>query len=52
MLSIEELASIVDYGIAGPGPTIDIDFFPNTKPDSGNLSFWSASGLAGDPDNA
>ncbi|MEE4379692.1 MAG: DUF1566 domain-containing protein [Candidatus Competibacteraceae bacterium] len=39
----EELRSIVDYGIAFPGPTIDTIFFPNTP----GSFFWSASGYAG-----
>ena len=38
----DELQSIVDYsvaGVAGPGPTIDATWFPNTQ----GLAFWSAS---------
>lgn len=38
--SADELQSIVDYGVASPGPTIDANWFPNTR---GNVYFWSAS---------
>ncbi|MEQ1837635.1 MAG: DUF1566 domain-containing protein, partial [Candidatus Nitrotoga sp.] len=47
----DELQSIVDYGVAYPGPTIDASWFPNTQ---GNL-YWSASpfvGVVGDDDDA
>jgi hypothetical protein len=39
----DELQSIVDYGVAYPGPTIDATWFPNTQ---GN-AFWSASPFVG-----
>jgi hypothetical protein len=29
--TVDELQSIVDYGIASPGPTIDSTWFPNTR---------------------
>ena len=35
----KELASLVDYGLAFPGPTIDAAWFPNTVGDA----FWSSS---------
>ena len=35
----DELQSIVDYGVATPGPTVDATWFPNTQGDV----FWSAS---------
>ena len=38
-----ELVSIVDYGIAYPGPTIDTTWFPNTIASH----FWSASASSG-----
>ncbi len=38
-----ELMSLVDYGIASPGPTIDTTWFPNTIASA----FWSASAYAG-----
>ena len=38
-----ELVSIVDYGIASPGPTIDTTWFPNTIASY----FWSASAGSG-----
>jgi hypothetical protein len=44
----DELQSIVDYGVAEPGPTIDTNWFPNTQ---GNV-FWSASPIAGDSTSA
>jgi len=44
----EELRSIVDYGIASPGPNIDTAFFPNTP----QSFFWSASGFARNSDGA
>jgi hypothetical protein len=37
--SADELQSIVDYGVAYPGPTIDAAWFPNTQCNV----FWSAS---------
>jgi len=42
MPSRKELVSIVDYGIAIPGPTIDMNYFPNTTASD----FWSASANA------
>jgi len=44
----DELQSIVDYGVAYPGPTIDTTWFPNTQ---GSL-FWSASPYVGVSSNA
>lgn len=35
----DELQSLVDYGVASPGPTIDTSWFPNTQ----NISYWSSS---------
>ena len=46
--AVEELRSIVDYGIAPPGLTIDAYYFPNTLP----LGFWSESPYAGNSDLA
>ncbi len=43
-----ELVSIVDYGIAYPGPTIDTTWFPYTP----TSFFWSASAYAGNSGNA
>ena len=37
--SAEELQGIVDYGVGTPGPTIDINWFPNTVGET----YWSAS---------
>ena len=39
----DELQSLVDYGIASPGPTIDSDYFPNTV----QGWFWSSSPYVG-----
>lgn len=39
----DELQSIVDYGVAYPGPTIDTTWFPNTQ----GSAFWSASPSVG-----
>ena len=39
----DELQSIVDYGVAYPGPTIDANWFPNAQGDY----FWSASPSVG-----
>ena len=42
----DELQSIVDYSVAGPGPTVDTTWFPNTQ----NYSFyWTASPSVVDP---
>lgn len=35
----DELQSLVDYGVAYPGPTIDTSWFPNTP----GYLFWSSS---------
>ncbi len=43
MPTTNELMSIVDYGIAYPGPTIDTTWFPNTPASY----FWSASASSG-----
>lgn len=43
MPTVEELRSLVDYGVAYPGPTIDTDYFANAR----NTWFWSASPYAG-----
>lgn len=45
---VEELSSIVDYGVAYPGPTIDTDYFPNAR----STWFWLASPCAGNSDDA
>ncbi|MDP1656723.1 MAG: DUF1566 domain-containing protein [Hylemonella sp.] len=39
----DELQSIVDYGVAWPGPAVDAGWFPNTV----NLVFWSSSSFLG-----
>ncbi len=39
----KELESLVDYGVAYPGPTIDAAWFPNTVGDA----FWSSSPYVG-----
>ena len=44
----DELQSIVDYGVAYPGPTLDATWFLNTKGDV----YWSSSPYAGTPSNA
>ena len=41
--TVKELESLVDYGVAYPGPTIDAAWFPNTV---GN-AFWSSSPYVG-----
>ena len=46
--SADELQSIVDYGVAYPGPTIDASWFPNTQ----GGWFWSASSYVGYSDYA
>jgi hypothetical protein len=38
----DELQSIVDYGVAYPGPTIDATWFSNTK----NSHFWSTTPIS------
>ena len=43
--SVHELATLVDYSIASPGPTIDQAVFPGTKQNY----YWSASVRAGNP---
>lgn len=44
----DELQSIVDYGVASPGPTVDATWFPNTQ----GSAFWSSSPYAGYPADA
>ncbi len=48
--TVDELQSIVDYGVAAPAPAplIDATWFPNTQ---GGV-FWSASPYAGSSDSA
>ena len=38
-----ELQSLVNYGIAYPGPTVDVAWFPNTQ----GSAFWSSSPYVG-----
>jgi hypothetical protein len=45
-----ELSGLVDHGVAPPGPTIDVNWFPNTP--SGFGGDWAAEGLAADPAKA
>ncbi|MEI7840524.1 MAG: DUF1566 domain-containing protein [Methylococcaceae bacterium] len=45
--SAQELESIVDYGVAYPGPTIDAAFFPNTQP----KSYWASEYFVGVTDD-
>jgi hypothetical protein len=40
--TVSELQSIVDYGVASPGPTIDGNWFPNTK-----AFYWTSSPYVG-----
>lgn len=44
----DELQSMMDYGVAAPGPTIDANWFPNTK---GSV-YWSATPYAVVPASA
>ena len=46
--TVDELHSIVDYGIASLGPTIDATWFPNTRSDL----YWSSSAVVGTPNQA
>ena len=46
--SDKELASIVNYGIPYPGPTIDAGYFPNTV----DSWYWSSTTLTNYTDNA
>jgi len=41
--SADELQSIVDYGVAFPGPAIDANWFPNTQA----LAYWTDSSSVG-----
>jgi hypothetical protein len=43
--TFDELQSLVDYGVATPGPTIDANWFPNTQ----GVGFWSSSPYVGYP---
>ena len=43
----DELQSIVDYGIANPGPTIDANWLPNTQ----GGAYWSVTPVIGAPMN-
>lgn len=43
-----ELQSIVSYGVAYPGPTIDIGWFPNTI----GWLYWTSSPYVGNMDNS
>jgi hypothetical protein len=44
--ALDELQSIVDYGVTYPGPTIDATWFPNTQA----ANYWSASPYVDYPD--
>jgi hypothetical protein len=46
--TVKELRSIVDFTIAGPGPTIDQTAFPSTPSES----FWTSSQYAGSSGSA
>ncbi len=46
--TMKELASLVDYSIPWPGPTINTSYFPNTVASY----YWSSTTYAGDPDYA
>ena len=37
--TVDELQSIVDYGVAYPGPTVDATWFPNTQ----ESWYWSST---------
>ena len=45
---VRELQAIVDYGVPFPGPTIDMDWFPNTQ----RYVYWSSFPFAGYADGA
>jgi hypothetical protein len=46
--TIRELISLVDRSVIAPGPTIDTEFFPETK----NDDYWSASSDTYNPSHA
>ena len=46
--TVEELQTLVDYGIADPGPLIKTDWFPNTQ----GAPYWSSSDVFGNTSNA
>jgi hypothetical protein len=46
--SVIELVSLVDYDIAGPGPTLDTRYFPGTPGDV----FWASTPVNGSPDSS
>lgn len=46
--SMKELMTLVDWGAAYPGPTVDATAFPDTP----NVEFWSSSHVAGNSPNA
>ena len=46
--TLDELQSIVDYGVSYSGPTIDQTWFPNTR----NFYYWSSSSKTGAAINA
>jgi hypothetical protein len=46
--TVEELRSIVDYGVVTPGPTIDLNYFPNSR----SAWYWSATPYSGTADTS
>ncbi len=43
MPTADELQSIIDYGVAFPGPTIDANWIPNTR----GANYWTSSPVVG-----
>lgn len=41
--TVDELQTLVDYGMAFPGPTLDTSYFPNTA----GSAFWTSTPYAG-----
>lgn len=49
--SADELQTLVDYGVASPGPTIDTTWFPNTFGAEGSMFLSSSPNLGSDYDS-
>lgn len=48
----DELQSLVDYGVAYPGPTIDATWLPNTRGTTLSEGYWSSAPYIGEANGA
>lgn len=50
--TVRELQSLVQHGVADPGPTIDLKWFPNTAGGDNNSMYWTRDGSMIDTSHA